>query len=90
MKKFFSLMLLLSSAILAFADDTFFDNYVCRIWNSFGGLTGTTATDILQTADGYINIGTYEGLVRFDGVEFSTLRRSRDNDFKICFRQNDY
>ncbi|MBQ9539124.1 MAG: hypothetical protein IJU95_07620 [Treponema sp.] len=61
------------------AQASFFDNYVYQQWSSFGGLTGTTATDILQTHDGFINIGTYEGLVRFDGVAFSTMRRSKDN-----------
>ncbi|WP_407425172.1 adenylate/guanylate cyclase domain-containing protein [Treponema sp.] len=84
MKKILSAVFLLFSSVLIFAEDTYFDNYVCRIWNSFGGLTGTTATDIFQTTDGYINIGTYEGLVRFDGLEFTTLRRSRDNDLKFA------
>lgn len=61
------------------AQASFFDNYVYQQWSSFGGLTGTTATDIIQTSDGFINIGTYEGLVRFDGVAFTTLRRGKDN-----------
>ena len=63
-----------------FAAGSFFDNYVYRLWGSFGGLTGTTATDIVQTKDGYINIGTYEGLVRFDGISFNTIRRNAEND----------
>ncbi|MBO4319094.1 MAG: hypothetical protein J5857_01335, partial [Treponema sp.] len=65
---------------LAFSQAGFFDNYVKQMWNSFDGLKGTTATDIIQTTDGYINIGTYAGLVRFDGVEFTTLRREENND----------
>lgn len=60
---------------------SFFDNYVYQSWNSFAGLNGTTATDVLQTKDGYINIGTYEGLVRFDGVAFSTFKRSKNSDY---------
>lgn len=67
----------------SFAQKTFLDNYVYQTWTSFGGLTGTMATDILQTKDGYINIGTYEGLVRFDGIEFNTIRRTRGNDYKF-------
>ena len=62
----------------------FFDNYVYQQWTSFGGLNGTTATDITQTKDGFINVGTYEGLVRFDGVEFSTLKRGKDNDYSFA------
>ena len=83
MKKCFLVSLLLFAAHLLFAQKTFLDGYVYQTWNSFGGLTGTTATDILQTTDGYMNIGTYEGLVRFDGVEFTTIRRARGNDYKF-------
>ena len=63
-----------------FSQNGFFDNYVYQSWSAFGGLSGTTANDIYQTSDGYINIGTYEGLVRFDGVAFTSLNRSLDSD----------
>ena len=63
------------------AQNGFFDNYVYQSWSAFGGLSGTTATDIFQTKDGYIDIGTYEGLVKFDGVEFSTISRSTSKDY---------
>ena len=62
------------------AQDSFFGNYVYQSWNAFGTLNGTTATDITQTSDGYINIGTYEGLARFDGITFTTHKRSSGND----------
>ncbi len=83
MKKFFYVFFLLVTLFSASANDVFFDNYVYQDWQSFGGLNGTTATDIVQTSDGYINIGTYEGLVRFDGVRFSTIRRTQENDLKF-------
>ena len=76
------------SLALAAGAQNFFDNYVYQQWNSFGGLTGATATDIIQTEDGFINIGTYEGLVRFDGVEFTTLKRSRHNDYTFASVRN--
>ena len=80
MKKLFAFILLgLLGTSFLLAQASFFDNYVYQQWSSFGGLTGTTATDIMQTSDGYINIGTYEGLVRFDGVAFTTMRRGKDN-----------
>lgn len=66
-----------------FSERGFFDNYVYQSWSTFGTLSGTTATDIIQSTDGYIDIGTYEGLVRFDGVEFKSFKRSKDNDLKF-------
>ncbi len=71
-------------ASLLFAENSFFDSYVYQSWSSFGGIRGATATDILQTSDGYLNIGTYEGLVRFDGMRFSTIKRRSDNDLKFA------
>ena len=81
------LALTAAAAFLAapmFCQNSFFDNYVYQSWNSFGGLTGTTATGMIQTTDGFINIGTYEGLVRFDGLAFTTWRRGKDNDYKFA------
>ena len=83
MKKILLLLSLTLFLHAAHAEKNYLDNYVYQTWTSFGGLTGTTATDILQTKDGYINVGTYEGLVRFDGVEFSTIRRTKGNDYKF-------
>ena len=71
-------------SVLCFSQNSFFDNYVYQSWNTFGGLSGTTANDIYQTTDGYINIGTYEGLVRFDGVKFTSHNRALDKDFSIA------
>ena len=67
-----------------FGQASFFDSYVYQTWNSFGNLSGTTSTDIMQTRDGYINIGTYEGFVRFDGIEFTTITKSESNDLSFC------
>lgn len=80
MKKFLFSFLLLASCFFCYAQYDFFGNYVYQSWNSFGELSGTTSTDIFQTSDGYINIGTYEGLVKFDGVEFSTINKSTRDD----------
>ncbi len=83
MKKFLFSFLLLASCFFCYAQNDFFGNYVYQSWNSFGELSGTTSTDIFQTADGYINIGTYEGLVKFDGVEFTTINKSSSNDVEF-------
>ena len=69
---------------VSFSQNSFFDNYVYQSWNSFGGLTGTTATSLAQTKDGFINIGTYEGLVRFDGLSFTTWRRGKENEYTFA------
>ena len=50
-------MIIVGFCCFAFSQGSFFDNYVYQSWNSFGTLNGTTITDILQTKDGYINIG---------------------------------
>jgi len=39
-------------------------------WQTEDGLPGNTVTSILQTRDGYLWIGTFGGLARFDGVQF--------------------
>ena len=82
-KLFYAGIILVFLLFPCFSQNSFFDNYVYQSWNSFGGLSGTTANDIYQTKDGYINIGTYEGLVRFDGVKFTAFNRALDSDFSI-------
>lgn len=81
MRKFLALSCLFFITTFCFSQNNFFDNYVYQSWSSFNGLSGTTANDIFQTRDGYIDIGTYEGLVKFDGVEFLTLNRVSNKDY---------
>jgi len=40
------------------------------VWTSDSGLPQNTVEAIVQTSDGYLWLGTEEGLVRFDGVRF--------------------
>ena len=83
MKKFVLSLVIVFFSVAVFAQQSFFDNYVYQNWNAFGTLNGTSVTDIVQTSDGYINIGTYEGLARFDGANFSTHKKSKDNDLNF-------
>ncbi|MFL5541949.1 MAG: two-component regulator propeller domain-containing protein [Longimicrobiaceae bacterium] len=39
-------------------------------WNTENGLPSNAVRDIRQTADGFLWLASYEGLVRFDGVAF--------------------
>jgi signal transduction histidine kinase len=46
-----------------------------RIWNQEDGLPQDTVRALAQTPDGYLWIGTDEGLARFDGYEFTPFGR---------------
>ncbi|HKD17200.1 MAG TPA: two-component regulator propeller domain-containing protein [Thermoanaerobaculia bacterium] len=41
------------------------------VWTSDSGLPQNSVTAIVQTRDGYLWLGTQEGLIRFDGVRFT-------------------
>src|SRR6187455_1390840 len=45
-------------------------DYVIDFWDAARGLPGNSATAIAQTAEGYLWIGTYDGLARFAGIRF--------------------
>ena len=46
-------------------------NYSARSWQSQNGLPSETIQAFSQTPDGYLWVGTSEGLVRFDGAHFT-------------------
>jgi len=46
-------------------------NYFTRTWQVEQGLPQNKATAVVQTRDGYLWVGTYNGLARFDGVRFT-------------------
>jgi signal transduction histidine kinase/ligand-binding sensor domain-containing protein len=48
-------------------------DYLTDVWTADNGLPSSSVTDIAQTPDGYLWVGTYNGLVRFDGVRFVTF-----------------
>ena len=45
--------------------------YVQHVWNSDDGLPQNTVRALTQTQDGYLWLGTEEGLARFDGIRFT-------------------
>lgn len=47
--------------------------YVHDVWTTNDGLPQNSVNAIVQTADGYLWFATQEGLVRFDGVRFTTF-----------------
>jgi signal transduction histidine kinase/ligand-binding sensor domain-containing protein/DNA-binding response OmpR family regulator len=65
--------------------------YVHRVWNSDDGLPQNSVQALLQTNDGYIWIGTQEGLVRFNGLEFKVFTKTntdaiRHNDVRVLYQ----
>ncbi|QWT52426.1 HD domain-containing phosphohydrolase [Eubacterium sp. MSJ-33] len=50
-----------------------FDRYVQTIYNNDNGLPGGKANDIAQTTDGVLWIGTYGGLYRYNGSQFTLM-----------------
>lgn len=44
--------------------------YVETVYDNSNGLDSSAANDVVQTPDGFIWIGTYNGLTRYDGTSF--------------------
>ncbi len=42
-------------------------------WSVDDGLPADTLTNVLETADGYLWIASYQGLFRFDGIQFTVF-----------------
>jgi signal transduction histidine kinase/CheY-like chemotaxis protein/ligand-binding sensor domain-containing protein len=68
--------------------------YVHTVWRSEDGLPQNSIQVMLQTSDGYLWIGTQEGLVRFNGVEFKVFNKAntpaiRHNDIRALYQDRD-
>jgi signal transduction histidine kinase/ligand-binding sensor domain-containing protein len=48
-------------------------NYFTRTWQVEQGLPQNKVTAVVQARDGYLWLGTYNGLARFDGVRFTVF-----------------
>lgn len=56
--------------------------YVFQRWTMDDGLPSNSVRAFAQTTDGYLWLGTYGGLVRFDGITFSSFNRDNTPQFK--------
>ncbi|MBQ7677964.1 MAG: hypothetical protein IJT32_06995, partial [Lachnospiraceae bacterium] len=54
--------------------------YEAILYDSYDGLVSAEINAVAQTNDGYIWVGTYSGLYRYDGHQFEKI----DLDPKIC------
>jgi PAS domain S-box-containing protein len=54
-------------------------------WNEERGLPQSSVSSIVQTPDGYLWLGTQEGLARFDGVKFDVYDKSKTSAMRSNF-----
>jgi diguanylate cyclase (GGDEF)-like protein len=52
-----------------------FSQYVRTVWTTEAGLPQNSVYSMAQTPDGYLWVGTEQGLARFDGAQFYTFDR---------------
>jgi ligand-binding sensor domain-containing protein/signal transduction histidine kinase len=72
---------ILIAALAAFSHPYFWQDaaakgvpqYNARLWQTDDGLPNNAVQAITQTRDGYLWVGTREGLARFDGTRFKTF-----------------
>lgn len=56
-------------------------DYSIDAWQTEQGLPQDSVTSIVHTSDGYLWLGTYNGLVRFDGVRFKVFNTGNTPEF---------
>lgn len=59
--------------LAALDPDRAITQYARDFWNADNGLPQASVQAIAQTPDGYLWLGTQDGVVRFDGVQFATF-----------------
>jgi len=66
------------------------NQYTHRVYTKEHGLPQNTIQAVVQTPDGYLWLGTQEGLVRFDGIKAAVFNKKntpefRHNDVRVLF-----
>jgi ligand-binding sensor domain-containing protein/signal transduction histidine kinase len=74
-------ILLAALSVLALDPNKSLLQYNCRSWTRQNGLPANGVKAIAQTRDGYLWLGTAQGLVRFDGVEFKPAEMPKSPSF---------
>ncbi|MFI5197368.1 MAG: two-component regulator propeller domain-containing protein [Thermoanaerobaculia bacterium] len=81
---FSSVLLVASMRVRALDPSKSISQYGLDAWGTRDGLPQNSVSALLQTRNGYLWMGTEEGLVRFDGVRFSVYSTRNTT----AFRQN--
>lgn len=76
LKKVQIIIVCLFTFTFCYSEDFRLTNYVSHSWTTNDGLPSNIITSITQDSRGYIYFGTYVGLVRFNGSDFSTINRN--------------
>ena len=85
MKKFYILFFVLTvitegvfaqNSTYNFNSDKKISQYVIDYWTKNTGLPTNSLIDICQTDDGYIWISSYNGLIRFNGIDFQVFDKN--------------
>ena len=80
---FLGILLVLFGAaypVLALNPHLAIDQYVLNTWTYRSGLPANAVNAVLQTHDGYLWLGTSAGLFRFDGIDFTRISTSPQNN----------
>jgi signal transduction histidine kinase/ligand-binding sensor domain-containing protein len=72
---FLALVATLAGPALALNPKRALTQYTRTVWNQEHGLPQDTVRAIAQTKDGYLWLGTDEGLAQFDGYDFTVFNR---------------
>ena len=78
----FSLLLGSCDTALALDSPKELSQFSHEVWLTENGLPQNTVHAIAQTRDGYLWIGTEEGLARFDGVKFTVFDKQNTPELK--------
>ena len=54
-------------------------NQLQVLYNEHNGMSTSEANTVIQTQDGYIWIGSYGGLIRYDGSKFRNFSQEKNN-----------
>lgn len=68
------------------------EDYVEKVYNVNNGMASNEANTVLQDDDGYIWIGSYAGLGRYNGYEFINISQTREgapqNGIRVLFKSD--
>ncbi|MCB0280571.1 MAG: hypothetical protein KDD94_13770, partial [Calditrichaeota bacterium] len=74
-------------------NDRFFSSFLIDHWNTSKGLPSNSLMDIYQTSDSFIWITSFNGLIKFDGVNFTVFNKNNlpnlaTNGFRHIFEDH--